>query len=101
MALLSFEMIVVLFWVHSIVGGLWLITHPNSSAPQFCWEIAWFYSQLAQRRTSFDFVEMGPIIYVGIEVNLLLLKLDCTIVDCKPMPTKELSPGCGLDCKAE
>jgi hypothetical protein len=40
-------------------------------------------------------------IYVGIKVNLLLLKLDRTIVDCKPMPTKELSPGRGLDCKAK
>ncbi len=55
---LSFELIVVLFWVHSIMGGLWLIACPNPSAPQFCWEITRFYSQLARGRTSFNFVEM-------------------------------------------
>ncbi len=58
MAALSFELIVVLFWFHSVVGGLWLIARPDPSAPQFCTEIARCYSQLAWRWTSFDFVEI-------------------------------------------
>ncbi len=38
---------------------------------------------------------------VGIEVNLLLLKLDNAIVDCKPMPAEELCPNRGLDPEAK
>jgi hypothetical protein len=38
---------------------------------------------------------------VCINVNLLLFKLNSAIVNCKSMPAKELSPGRGLDCKAQ
>jgi hypothetical protein len=38
---------------------------------------------------------------VCIDVNLLLFELNSPIVNCKSMPTKELSPGLGLDCKAQ
>ncbi len=38
---------------------------------------------------------------VCIDVNLLLFELNSAIVNCKSMPAKELSPGCGLDCKAQ
>ncbi len=38
---------------------------------------------------------------VGIEINLLLLKLDNAIVDCKLMPAEEPCPSRGLDCEAE
>jgi hypothetical protein len=36
-----------------------------------------------------------------INVNLLLFELNSAIVNCKSMPTEELSPGRGLDCKAQ
>jgi hypothetical protein len=38
---------------------------------------------------------------VCIDVNLILFKLNSTIVNCKPMPAEELSPGRGLDCKTQ
>jgi hypothetical protein len=38
---------------------------------------------------------------VCIDVNLLLFKLNIAIVNCKSIYTKELSPGRGLDCKAQ
>jgi hypothetical protein len=38
---------------------------------------------------------------VCIDVNLLLFELNSAIVNCKSMPAKELSPGHGLDCKAQ
>jgi hypothetical protein len=38
---------------------------------------------------------------VGIVVNLLLLKLDNTILDCKPMPAEKLCLSSGLDPKAK
>jgi hypothetical protein len=40
-------------------------------------------------------------INVCINVNLHLFELNIAIVNCKSMPAKELSPGCGLDCKAQ
>jgi hypothetical protein len=38
---------------------------------------------------------------VCIDVYLLLLKLDSAIINCKLMPTKELSPSHWLDCEAK
>ncbi len=38
---------------------------------------------------------------VCINVNLLLFELNSAIINCKSMPTEELSLGCGLDCKAQ
>ncbi len=40
-------------------------------------------------------------INVCIDVNLFLFQLNSTIVGCKLMPTKELSPSRGLDSKAQ
>ena len=38
---------------------------------------------------------------VGVKVKLFLFNFNCTIVDYKPMATKELSPNIGLDLEAK
>ncbi len=94
-------MIVELCGVNSIVGGLLLIARHDPSGPQFSLAIARFIANSHDVEPPSITARRPCPIDVCIDVNLLLFELNSAIINCKSMPAKELSPGRGLDCKAQ